>query len=275
MGHDVGHTPFGHKGESLLNEICQKENIGCFYHNAQSVRVLKNIEDLNISLQTLDGILAHNGEILINKYEYNKDKTKEEFLEELNNTLTIKGYSKKIKPMTLEGCVVRLSDVIAYIGRDIEDAIILNGIKRGDIPKEITEVLGDTNSKIVDTLIKDVIRNSLDKPYLKFSNEVFKALISLQEWNYKYIYDSDLANKNYDIIEKLFNDLYYFYLEKVTKEQNVELEKCTQSEKTLYSFINKMGAQEPNIKRIIIDYIAGQTDKFFLNECKIYLGQEI
>ena len=214
LGHDVGHTPFGHKGESLLNEICQKENIGCFYHNAQSVRVLKNIEDLNISLQTLDGILAHNGEILINKYEYNKDKTKEEFLEELNNTLTIKGYSKKIKPMTLEGCVVRLSDVIAYIGRDIEDAIILNGIKRGDIPKEITEVLGDTNSKIVDTLIKDVIRNSLDKPYLKFSNEVFKALISLQEWNYKYIYDSDLANKNYDIIEKLFNDLYYFYLEK-------------------------------------------------------------
>ena len=275
LGHDVGHTPFGHKGESLLNEICEKENIGCFYHNAQSVRVLQNIEDLNISLQTLDGILAHNGEILINKYEYNPNKTKEEFLEELNNTLTIKNYSKKIKPMTLEGCVVRLSDVIAYIGRDIEDAIILNGIAREDIPTEITEILGDTNSKIVDTLIKDVIRNSMDKPYLKFSNEVFEALIKLQDWNYKNIYDSDLANKNYEIIEKLFNDLYYFYLEKVTKQKDVDIEKCTQSEKTLYSFINKMSVQEKDIKRIIIDYIAGQTDKFFLNECKINLGQEV
>lgn len=275
LGHDVGHTPFGHKGESLLNDICKKENIGCFYHNAQSVRVLKNIEDLNISIQTLDGILAHNGEILINKYEYNKDKSKEEFLEELNNTLTIEGYSKKIKPMTLEGCVVRLSDVIAYIGRDIEDAIILNVIKREDIPKEITKVLGDTNSKIVDTLIKDVIRNSLDKTYLKFSDKVFEALISLQEWNYKKIYDSELANKNYDVIDKLFNDLYYFYLEKVTKQKNVDIEECTQSEKTLYSFINKMSMQEPDIKRIIIDYIAGQTDKFFLNECKIYLGQDV
>jgi len=275
LGHDAGHTPFGHKGESLLNEICEKENIGCFYHNAQSVRVLENIEDLNISLQTLDGILAHNGEILINKYEYNSNKTKEEFLEELNNTLTIKNYSKKIRPMTLEGCVVRLSDVIAYIGRDIEDAIILNGIKREDIPSEITEVLGDTNSKIVDTLIKDVIRNSMDKPYLKFSNEVFEALINLQDWNYRNIYNSDLANKNYEIIEKLFNDLYYFYLEKVSKYKEVNLEECTQSEKTLYSFINKMSSQEKDIKRIIIDYIAGQTDKFFLNECKINLGQEV
>ena len=177
--------------------------------------------------------------------------------------------------MTLEGFVVRLSDVIAYIGRDIEDAIILNGIAREDIPTEITEILGDTNSKIVDTLIKDVIRNSMDKPYLKFSNEVFEALIKLQDWNYKNIYDSDLANKNYEIIEKLFNDLYYFYLEKVTKQKDVDIEKCTQSEKTLYSFINKMSVQEKDIKRIIIDYIAGQTDKFFLNECKINLGQEV
>lgn len=275
LGHDVGHTPFGHKGESLLNEICDKENIGCFYHNAQSVRVLQTIEDLNISLQTLDGILAHNGEILINRYEYNPNKTKEEFNEELNNTLKIKGYSKKIKPMTLEGCVVRLSDVIAYIGRDIEDAIKLEAISREDIPRDITKVLGNTNSKIVDTLIKDVITNSMGKNYLKFSDEVFETLIKLYKWNFETIYNSELANKHYEELEKLFKELYYYYLENLDRIEKIDIENCTQSEKTLYSFVNKMESIGTNKKRIIIDYIAGQTDKFFLNECKINLGTEL
>lgn len=275
LGHDVGHTPFGHKGESLLNEICIKENIGCFYHNAQSVRVLQTIEDLNISLQTLDGILAHNGEILINKYEYNSNKTQEEFSEELSNTLKIQGYSKKIRPMTLEGCVVRLSDVIAYIGRDIEDAIKLDAIKREDIPIEITKVLGNTNSKIVDTLIKDVILNSMGKNYLKFSDKVFETLIKLYKWNFENIYHSELANKHYEELEKLFKELYYYYLDNLDKIEKIDIENCTQSEKTLYSFVNKMESIGTDKKRIIIDYIAGQTDKFFLNECKINLGKEL
>ena len=128
LGHDIGHTPFGHKGEKYLNDICVKENIGYFCHNAQSVRVLRALEKLNISIQTLDGILAHNGEILINKYEYNSNKTKDDFSKELNDTFNKEDYSKKIIPMTLEASVVRLSDIIAYIGRDIEDSIKINNI---------------------------------------------------------------------------------------------------------------------------------------------------
>ena len=85
LGHDIGHSPFGHVGEKFLNEICKKEKIGYFCHNAQSVRILKDIENVNISVQTLDGILAHNGELLLNKYETKKDKTKEDLLNELNN----------------------------------------------------------------------------------------------------------------------------------------------------------------------------------------------
>lgn len=277
LGHDIGHTPFGHKGESLLNDICVKEEIGYFCHNAQSVRILQDIENLNISVQTLDGILAHNGEILKRRYEYNPNKTIEEFKKDLYNTFNEKDYSKKIVPMTLEGCVVRLSDVIAYIGRDIEDAITLNVIKREDIPENPAKVLGDSNSKIVDTLIKDIIINSFDKPYLEFSEEIFKALMELKDWNYERIYNSEKANVNYDKIEDITKDLYRYYLARlkyVNYEEELSKEYITSSERTLYTFINKMMKREESqdIRRIIIDYIAGQTDKFFLNESTLYLN---
>lgn len=276
LGHDIGHTPFGHKGESLLNSICENEGIGYFCHNGESVRMLQDIEGLNISMQTLDGILAHNGEILKNKYEHNTNKTKAEFEKDLYCTFHEKNYSKKIIPITMEGSVVRLSDVIAYIGRDIEDAIMLGVVKRENLPKLPREIIGDNNRQIVDTLIKDVIINSLDKPYLSFSEEVFSALIELKEWNYQNIYNSEKANVNYDMIEKLFKRLYYFYLEKISEvnvEEEIKKKTITPSERILYHFVSKM-MEKPgeNIKRVIVDYIAGQTDKFFLNECDIYLG---
>lgn len=263
LGHDIGHSPFGHKGEKYLNDICIKEGIGYFCHNAQSVRVLKNLEGLNISVQTLDGILAHNGEILINKYRYNKEKKQEDFENDLYNALHEEDYSRKIVPMTLEAAVVRLSDIIAYIGRDIEDSIKIGIIKREDIPESITNILGDNNSKIVDTLIKDIIENSFDKPYLTFSDEVFNGLMELKEWNYKNIYASEEANKHQDIVEKLFYELYYCYLNKVDKFKTEE--ELSQSEKNLYDFIKQNN--DTDIKRALVDYIAGQTDQYFLNEC--------
>lgn len=266
LGHDIGHTPFGHKGERFLNNICIKENIGAFCHNAQSVRVLKDLENLNISVQTLDGILAHNGEMLINKYEYNPNKTKDEFLTELQNTFDDSEYSKKIVPMTLEAAVVRLSDVIAYIGRDIEDSIKIGIVKRKDIPKNVTDVLGDNNSKIVDTLIKDIICNSIDKPYLLFSDSIFNALVELLKWNYTYIYNSPVANKHTSIIEDCFHKLYYCYL---NKAQKLSEDKLKTNDKSLFEFLK---VNNSNIKRAIIDYIAGQTDQFFLNECVKNLG---
>ena len=217
LGHDVGHTPFGHTGERFLNNIAKKEEIGFFCHNAQSVRMLKDIESLNLTVQTLDGILAHNGEILLNKYEPNKKKTPEEVLNEVEKVFKEEGYSKKIRPMTLEASVVRLSDIIAYIGRDIEDAIIVGTIKREDIPDKITKTLGNTNAQIVNTLIMDVISNSLDKPYLKFSEDIFENLIELKEWNSKKIYNSKEAMKNHNILEKAFNEIYDVYLNKVNK----------------------------------------------------------
>lgn len=265
LGHDIGHTPFGHKGEKYLNDICIKENIGYFCHNAQSVRVLKNLEKLNISIQTLDGILAHNGEILINKYKYNDKKQQEDFERDIFKTLYEKDYSKKIVPMTLEASVVRLSDIIAYIGRDIEDSIKIGVIKREDLPKSVTKILGDNNSKIVDTLIKDIIKNSFEKPYLTFSEEVFNSLMELKDWNYKNIYASEEANKHQAIVEKLFHKLYYYYLKRVEQFNECKQE-LSESDKNLLDFI-KQKDEETDIKRAIIDYIAGQTDQYFINEC--------
>ena len=264
LGHDVGHSPFGHKGEKYLNDLCKRENIGYFCHNAQSVRVLKNLEKLNISIQTFDGILAHNGEILSNEYKYNDKKTEYDFNKELQNVFNIENYSKKIIPMTLEAAVVRISDIIAYIGRDIEDTIKIGIIQREDIPREIVNVLGDNNSKIVDTLIKDIIVNSFDVPYLKFSEEVFNALMNLKNWNFKYIYSSAEANKHQNMVKELFYELYYKYLKKIEDYSNKK--ELTQSEKNLYNFINEK-ENNTNIKRAVVDYIAGQTDQYFLNEC--------
>ena len=214
LGHDVGHAPFGHAGERQLNRICVRENIGYFCHNAQSVRMLKDLENKNISVQTLDGILAHNGEMLLNKYEPNYNKTTEDFLKDLENTYSEKDYSKKIIPMTLEASVVRVSDVIAYIGRDIEDAILLGDIERENLPKEVVQVLGNKNSSIVETLEDDLIENSIDKNYLSFSDRVFNALKILLDWNYKNIYDvASIHDKS--LLEDKFNKLFDVYLDKL------------------------------------------------------------
>lgn len=266
LGHDLGHTPFGHMGEKFLNEICIREGIGHFCHNAQGVRVLKDIEEINITVQTLDGILAHNGEILLNKYEVDKNKTIEKFLDELSKVETIEKYSKKILPMTLEGSVVRLSDIIAYIGRDIEDAIILGVIKREDLPEEATKVLGNNNSAIVNTLTLDVIKNSLDKQYLTFSKEVFDALILLKEWNSNNIYASRLARKNEEIIKELMNKMFDIYVERLNNIDSID------KNDALYDFYygkSEEYRKNTSMKRVAIDYIAGSTDKFFLNECAI------
>ena len=266
LGHDVGHTPFGHTGERFLNDICIKENIGYFRHNAQSVRALKDIENVNISLQTLDGILTHNGELLQSEYKP-KTKSKEQFLEELNNSFYEEDYDKNLTPMTLEGCVVRICDIIAYIGRDIEDAIMVGSIKRGDIPKEITDILGNNNSTIVDILIKDIIENSINKGYLSFSENVYNALIKLKRWNYENIYNSKEACKNQEIIEKYFYKLFDKYEEYLKEDNNDNNE----SKNRLFEFVNLRTneyRENTSNKRMIIDYMAGQTDSYFLNECE-------
>ena len=188
LGHDLGHVPFGHVGEKILNDISLKYDNTYFNHNAQSVRELmsleKNGQGLNITIQVLDGILCHNGEFLSGKY-IPKKKSVQTFLEDYNNTYINEKANAMLIPMTLEGCVVRISDIVGYIGRDIEDAIMLGILKKEELPKEITSVLGNNNREIINTIVTDIINNSLNKPYLLLSDDVYKALKALKNFNYK------------------------------------------------------------------------------------------
>ena len=266
LGHDIGHTPLGHTGEYILNEISLKKTNTMFNHNIQSVRVFKDVEKdgkgLNLTIQTLDGIMCHNGEILSPIYEPRK-KTKEEFLDDYNKSYTDKETLKKLRPMTLEGCVVRISDVIGYLGRDIEDAINLGVLDRHEIPDNIRKVLGTTNKEIVNTIILDIISNSLDKPYIKMSDEVFKAVFDLKEFNYKYIYSK--ANTKEQLEEYRFgmNSLFLEIINDLTyNNENSDIYKI------YLDYMSKEYRENTDPARIIIDYIAGMTDDFFKEKIK-------
>ena len=173
LGHDLGHVPYGHDGQQILDKLCSSSQIGHFCHNAQSARLAVELEckgkGLNLFLPVLDGILAHNGELPSKEYRPQYDKTWQTFEKEYDNCFQVEDYSKNLVPMTLEGCVTKVADIIAYIGRDIEDAITLRVIKRRDIPREITRILGSRNDKIINILVLDLVKNSYGKDHLVFS----------------------------------------------------------------------------------------------------------
>ncbi|MCK5533577.1 HD domain-containing protein [bacterium] len=267
LGHDLGHVPYGHDGEKVLNEICEKEKIGCFVHNAQSVKFLMELEQhgkgLNLSLQVLDGILTHNGEMLSKEYRPNYAKDWKKFEEEYFNCFLNEKYSKKIFPMTLEGCVVRISDVIAYIGRDIEDAITLRVIKRKDIPESIRRIIGNTNDKIINTLVLDLIKNSYDKDYLTFSHDIFRALRDLKKFNKVNIYSNEQIKKETPKIENMFRQLFEKFLHDL-KSENKE----SPFYRHYLKDIDDNYRRNTDKRRIIVDFIAGMTDDFFNNQFK-------
>lgn len=266
LGHDIGHTPLGHFGESLLNEISLRELNETFAHNIQSVRHYMNVENkgmgLNLSIQVLDGIMCHNGEVLDNIY-IPEEKTKEVFLSQYNNAYIDYKSFLKVKPMTLEGCVVRISDIIAYIGRDIEDAIDLGLIKKEDIPSDVIDILGGSNADIINTIVTDIIDNSLDKNYIKMSESIHKALFKLKEFNYEYIYNKSMSREDKDYYRKGMNNLYNNYLSSLeSQDKNSIIYKL---------FLNNQSSNyinNTNNKRIVIDFIAGMTDELFLREIK-------
>ena len=272
LGHDLGHAPYGHYGEEILHKLCMDNRIGCFRHNAQSVRLLMEIEQgmkleqrgrgLNLSLQVLDGILAHNGEMVSKKYKPNYDKTWERFEEEYSKCFTEENYSKKIFPMTLEGCVVRISDVIAYIGKDIEDAITVKLIRRNEIPQEIVQTLGNSNDKIVNKLVLDLIKNSCAKDYLAFSEDIFQALKGLKKFNKEKIYRNPRIRTENSKIEHMFKLLFNRYLK--------DLESNSQ-DSYIYKYrkgLDEVHCKNTHNKRVVIDSIAGMTDDFFNDQHK-------
>ncbi|CCY78805.1 metal-dependent phosphohydrolase HD sub domain [Mycoplasma sp. CAG:877] len=268
LGHDIGHTPLGHTGEKILNEISLRELNEYFAHNIQSVRHYMYVENngngLNLTVQVLDGIMCHNGEILSNKYEPVK-KTKEEFLEQYKSAYKDLKTSNKNHPMTIEGCVVRISDIVGYIGRDIEDSINLGLFNRNNLPEEITKVLGNDNKDIINTIVKDIIDNSYNKPYITMSEEVFTAIGELKKFNSENIYSKSLTKEEIECYRQGMNKIYNRYLSDITNSNK---------ESIIYKlFLNTQSAkykEETPIKRQVIDFIAGMTDDLFHKEIERY-----
>lgn len=265
LGHDIGHTPFGHAGEDFLNE-CYNAATGRFFnHNVHSVRVLDGIFNHNISLQTLDGILCHNGEFELKSYVPSKLSGFEEFDLKLERCYTDKGEIKKLIACTLEGCVVRISDMIAYIGKDRQDAIRAGIIKSDSIFE--TGSLGRHNSAIINNLIVSIIENSYGKGAIMLDDTSYNALKTAKSENYEYIYKTQAIRSIYDTVHAMFSKIYdklYKDLSAGNKSSPIFAHHIDFiAERGKYYLKSDYAETEKN--QIVVDFIASMTDDYFVD----------
>jgi len=259
VGHDIGHPPFGHLGEKILSDLCKKHNIGRFLHNVEGVRFLDDIENCNLTLQVLDGILCHNGENFEKNLKPCRDKDWEYFEKEIKEILNGK---TDYFPMTLEGCVVRMADIIAYLGRDIKDAVEIGLIDKDELNSigGCTEKIGTENPEIVNNLIIDIIENSYGKDEISYSDEIYDCLKKYVKFNYDKIYNNPKRLTEKGKIEKMYETLFEKFLN--------DLEHGNRDSKIYKHFIetkeiNKEYINNSEPAEIVRDYIAGMTDRYF------------
>ncbi len=214
LGHDLGHTPFGHAGERALDRVCE----GGFAHHEQSIRVVERLEKdgrgLNLTKEVLDGILNHQTEGT---------------------------------PSTLEGDIVRLSDKIAYINHDIDDAIRGHIICEEDIPVELTGLLGHSLKERLNTLVHDIVSNSFGRPSILVSDEIRQAMTDLRTYMFENVYTNPVAKGQESKAERMVEQLFLYY------KDNVNL---------LPPEYRRMLELGETKDRVVADYVAGMTDKF-------------
>lgn len=267
LGHDIGHTPFGHAGERFLSELYCAETGRYFNHNVHSVRVLDKIFRRNLTLQTLDGILCHNGEFELKEYRPELNKTFEQLDAEIEDCYTIgQPAIKRLVPTTLEGCVVRVCDMIAYVGKDRQDAGAAKIID--DSVNFSNKVIGTQNAAIINNLVVDIIENSYGKDYILLSDEAFNDLKLAKKENNDIIYKNPEINTLYDdIIKPMFEELYYRLLSDLKKGDENSLIYRHHISSVLSDFKYRDNKdyldEEPN--DIVTDYIASMTDDYFID----------
>lgn len=262
LGHDLGHAPFGHSGEKAINNLVGEDTR--FEHEINSLRVVDCLANdgrgLNLTFAVRDAILCHCGE----KFE--------QYLHIDDSTLDLsKKTHPKRYPATYEGLAVRFADKIAYLGRDIEDALTAHIIKEDDIPKNIKQMLGHTNGKIINTLVIDLIENSAKSGKMGFSDKCYEVMNDLSMFNYKEIYFSlnKVNNEDYciNIINHLFNHLYDNFDEIVGGTRKIAV-----LDKSFASYVLSMedfyASESANKMQIVVDYVSGMTDNYALESYK-------
>jgi len=267
LAHDIGHPPFGHDGETVLSALCLEHGLPAFQHNIQSVFFLDRLErsgrGCNLTLQTLDGVLCHDGEIHNRYLAPLRGKTFADFDRELEAKAA--DPANELLPMTLEGCVVRFADTISYIGRDIEDAIELGLIHRDDIPSGCQEILGRSNGTIVYNLVTDLIANSRTEDMIRFSPAVSDSLQELKRFNYARIYRNPAIKKGFDKIRLAYRVLFEAYVDEIRNGRRNTV--------VVHEFLDGLAASyreatPPAAKAR--DFLAGMTDDFFLAQARYY-----
>ena len=273
LGHDIGHTPFGHAGERFLNDLYHAETGRFFNHNVHSVRVLDKLICRNISLQVLDGIICHNGEMEQQEYRPKTLTGFDEFDRNVEDCYTDPAANKRQIPCTLEGCVMRISDIIAYLGKDRQDAM-----KIGLIPSEelfSSASIGTSNAEIINNMTVSIIEHSYGKPYISMDRDVYDALVNAKAENYQIIYNNPLLNEMYDQnIRPMFHDLYYALLKQAESKDpdsvlythHINYLKNANQYSHYFDIDEYMDAYingDPN--EIVVDFLASMTDDYFID----------
>ncbi|MBQ7551706.1 MAG: HD domain-containing protein [Bacteroidales bacterium] len=272
LGHDLGHTPFGHAGEAALSRYLGGH--GKFIHEVNSYRVVEKLVErghgLNLTYAVKDGIICHNGE---------------KFEQSIKPDFTVKDLdaidSRRHLPSTYEGAIVRFSDKIAYLGRDIEDAMVAGFIDKKDIPLNIRKKIGESNSDIINYLVNDLVAHSSEEA-IAVSEEAHELMLELRKFNYKHIYGHPQQLEIERSCEKIIATLFE-YLFEIQNRFNWETARYRGTPKlvidnyfvdylkTMRPFYLKEAAEksynsEEMGKQIVADYLSGMTDRFTL-EC--------
>lgn len=272
LGHDLGHTPFGHSGEKAIAGILGGRDK--FMHEVNSYRVVEKLIDggkgLNLTYAVKDGIICHNGE------KYEQFITPDTAVKNLDDI-----RSRRFLPSTYEGAIVRFSDKIAYLGRDIEDAIVAGFISSGDIPLNVRNRIGETNSDIINFLVNDVVAHSTAEA-IAVSDEAFEMMLELRKFNYQQIYEhprlKEVEASCENIIVSLFHHLYGLYASfDMASGEYAGIPRRTLDTyfvdymRTMHPFYqqeatNNQLSSEESGKQIVTDYLSGMTDRFAI-EC--------
>ena len=268
LGHDLGHCPFGHDGEKALSRVCKTYGIGSFHHNIESLQIVDHIakkgRGMNLTFQVRDGIISHDGEVHNTVLRPDRDKVEadiQDYISKKSNNLSVQWM-----PATMEGCVVRISDTIAYIGQDIEDAVRFKILKSEQLPKDCTDFLGETNSQIIDTLVKNVIINSYKSQHIAFDDETSHYLLKLKKFNYEYIYTDENVKHANQIINRSMDILFEKYMNDIKNDNK--------KSKIFLQFLNHKNdlyKESFSPAEKVRDFIATMTDRYYNEEIKDYL----
>lgn len=266
LGHDIGHTPFGHAGERKLNELYFGSTGRYFNHNVHSVRVLDKIFPQNLSMQTLDGILCHNGEMELEKYMPRKYADFKIFDEKVEECYKDKDANRRLVPATLEACVMRISDIIAYLGKDRQDAQKLGLFEKE--PDFFGGKIGNTNAEIINNMIVNIVENSYGKNYLKMDKDFFEAFSQGKTENYEMIYGNVKVGKVYEEeINPMMEEIYLRLLKdaKSHNKESVLYKHHIAYVKKMTGYYSDVDYEENTPDDIVVDYIASMTDDYFVD----------